>query len=848
MLFADRYAFRGELGRGSVGRVLQVADTREDGAPRAMKVVPPEEAARLRWEFELLASISHPNVAQVYELLRVGEAVGDPFRLGAGDAVLIEQYVAGETAERLADGLGGGVDDLVAFVVSTGRALARALSAIHAAGMVHGDVKPQNVIVPSDGDEAVLIDLGLARPPGQESRVGGTPGYMAPEAWQGERSVATDLYALGATLHRLLAGRPPGEDTQGRSVAEVVARALSRWRAGVRLPSGTPKALTHLLEALVEPEPAARPTSAREVMARLGAIAADLRGETTDPKGLVASAGAEDRPSPAERAMRVRALPFVGHGEALAALLEAIRGGGVVAVVGPHGSGRSRLVTEAIRAAQERRAEAEQSVATALRVESALPSDAIRHDAILHVQAADGVNVDEARGLVRAGELEGRRLSVVLERRTAPAGIERTVEVGRLEASGIAQLLSHALDGAAPSSDLVRAALDASGGLSGRLCRLLASGLAEDRDVARPEVLTELAGSDATGEEPTVPAAAREVAELVAVAGGELDPEDAVRALGSAGRFDLLVADGLATLTERGRLHLRADVASVLRARLDTEQRYALASRLDRARLPAEARPFVLAARGELEEAAEGFLAAVRHRRRLGSVEKAASLAVGALDDLTREPMPTAELAERVMELRLEHADALRALGRYPDAARAVEPVTSAAGHLLRAEIARLAGDAVGARDQAERARAAATGTDVRVRAETVLARLELDAGHLDQALEAAGRVRDEAVGEGLDTAAARALEVGALVHAARGELEETGRLASEAVGRARRAGDRASEARARSIAANVALRTGRVQAAARAHVDAFELAQASGEAHAAASFLVNVGLARLDA
>jgi serine/threonine-protein kinase PknK len=820
-----------------------VADTAEGNAPRAVKIVPPEEGARLRWEFELLAGIAHPSVASVHELLRVSEPVAEPFGLSVGEMALVEQYVPGEGADRAADALRSDLGARLSFVVRTGAALARGLSAIHAAGMIHGDVKPSNVIVDGDGEGVVLIDLGLARPPGFSSHVGGTPGYMAPEAWQGERTVATDLYALGATLHRLLTGRALGGTDDGRPISEIVTHALSRWRARPQLPEGTPSGLAHLIESLLSPEPLERPASARDVVGRLHAVAAEI-GEPMGVDADVASAGAADAATPAERAMTMRALPWVGDPEQLVRLTAALAAGGVVSVVGPHGSGRSRLITESIRSLQEQCADAERSVPTAIRTDASLPNAPIRHHAVLHVEAADTVGVREARGLARAAELEGGRLTVVLERRQPAEGADEEVSLGPLSDLQIGQILACAVRVSDPSTQLIAAARAASGALAGRLCRLLAAAMLDGRDPARASCYADLGGVAGAAAELTIPAAARGVAELVAVAGGQLDPDDAVGALGGSGRFDLLVADGLATLTDQGRLQLRGDLVPLLRGSMSSKRRRSLAAALDDATLGAEARAYVASAAGAVEHAAEGFLAAIRHRRRMGDPEGAVRLASDALLELAGQCSE-----ERSLHLRLELADALRARGRYAEARVALEGQGAAEACVLRAEVGRLGGDGDGPRGEVEAVLAGASaGPAVQARARALLARLCLDRGALDEALAHAEQARELATEEGLDAEAARAIEVAALVHLQRGELEVTGRLAAEAVARARRAGDRVADARARSIAAAVALRTGRVHAAARGQVDAFELAEAAGEAHAAATFLVNVGLARLDA
>src|SRR5262249_54199219 len=152
----------------------------------------PERLARFRREAELIALLQHPHVVQLYE---IGEHDGRPF-------LAMEYVVGGSLARRLGERVLAArpAAELI-------EAVARALQAAHAAGVVHRDLKPANILLDSDGRPR-LADFGLARQlddaaatlPGA---VLGTPSYMAPEQVAGsgaEVGPATDVYGLGAVL------------------------------------------------------------------------------------------------------------------------------------------------------------------------------------------------------------------------------------------------------------------------------------------------------------------------------------------------------------------------------------------------------------------------------------------------------------------------------------------------------------------------------------------------------------------------------------------------------------------------------------------------------------------------
>ncbi|MBX3272938.1 MAG: serine/threonine protein kinase, partial [Sandaracinaceae bacterium] len=307
-LLAGRYAYLSELGRGASGRVL-AAEDRVAGGLVAIKVVAGPEAEHLRWEARLLGSLAHESLARVYEVLTLVERVGPPWSLEPGAVALVEEHVEGATAGVAAAAIDDASERL-RFAVLVGGAVARALGAVHAAGLVHQDVKPGNVVVPTDPARARLIDLGLCRPPGHGRGVSGTLGFLAPEALLGERTAATDLYALGATLFALIVGRA-ALDTQGSRPG--VADALARRPSVEQLPPEVPLSARRLVGDLLADRPDARPESAREVALRLAALAQELGLEQPVDAGLSAA------PSGAERAARAGVRPLVGRDEELRA-------------------------------------------------------------------------------------------------------------------------------------------------------------------------------------------------------------------------------------------------------------------------------------------------------------------------------------------------------------------------------------------------------------------------------------------------------------------------------------------------------------------------------------------------
>jgi serine/threonine-protein kinase len=202
-------------------------------------------------EARLAARLSHPNIVAVYD---VGEEDGRPY--------IVMEYVEGETVADLLRGRGRlepGTAVALTLQVCAG------LETAHEAGLVHRDVKPQNLLVTPSG-AVKIADFGIARSVDgtrltQAGTVLGTAAYLAPEQAAGETvTAAADLYALGAVLYELLSGRPP---YVADSLAELVARQQEGAITPVRelapdVPAATEDAVMHALAR----DPQYRPPSA----------------------------------------------------------------------------------------------------------------------------------------------------------------------------------------------------------------------------------------------------------------------------------------------------------------------------------------------------------------------------------------------------------------------------------------------------------------------------------------------------------------------------------------------------------------------------------------------------------
>jgi serine/threonine protein kinase/tetratricopeptide (TPR) repeat protein len=408
---ARRYEVRRLLGRGGFGSVYEAYDELEDRAV-ALKLIRRDSAdprfiagpdsshqqdsriqvrrsvtrsfgtpgsgsvgdnlaAAFKDEFRLLTQLHHPNLATVHDFGRCVET--DSF-------FFTQELVRG--------------DDLSAFLRGASRELivelflqlARALDYIHALGLVHGDIKPTNVLVArgeADGQpQAKLIDFGLARmlrdpsdavqPPETEDEesitVLGTPGFSAPEKVKGQLTDArSDIYSLAATLYAAIRGQRP---FGGKNFREAL-RAQKDWRpelAGALLQQAGP-VVAELIGRMLEPEPSKRPQSARAIVLELlRREAAQLRDRSQSEQDrrefarvLVEHLPFVDRAHYSELLLDkaadvLRAAPDASESTPGSAVSSATRLRGrllrTVIVKAPEGMGKQRLVAELRREVQ----------------------------------------------------------------------------------------------------------------------------------------------------------------------------------------------------------------------------------------------------------------------------------------------------------------------------------------------------------------------------------------------------------------------------------------------------------------------------------------------------------------
>jgi serine/threonine protein kinase len=202
----SRYVLHDVLGRGAMGEVFH-GSVRESGAAVAVKVLKAELVAdtevvsRFVQERSILTSIDHPNVVRVIDLVVEGETLGIVMELVWGQD--LRRTLTEERTHPPAAAAG-----LIRQVLA-------GLTAVHDAGVLHRDVKPENILLDSYGDRVrvKLTDFGVARLTYGTSLTRttgliGTPDYMAPEtALAGTATSASDLYSAGIVLYELLAGR-----------------------------------------------------------------------------------------------------------------------------------------------------------------------------------------------------------------------------------------------------------------------------------------------------------------------------------------------------------------------------------------------------------------------------------------------------------------------------------------------------------------------------------------------------------------------------------------------------------------------------------------------------------------
>jgi serine/threonine protein kinase len=285
-----------EIGRGGMGIVYLARDITL-GRPVAVKCLPPELLAdrtirsRLEREARLLALLSHPNIAAIYE--RIDETEGTTY--------LILEYVPGPTLADLIAGGSLGLEEALSVACQT----AGALAAAHEHGIIHRDLKPGNIKITPEGEVKVL-DFGLAKAI-QEARshtqgstitepgrVMGTPAYMSPEQTAGDPvDHRTDIWSLGVVVYEMLTGTLPFQGATQQALAHSILQGEPQRLT--RLRRDAPMDLERMLSRMMQKDHLKRPESMKTVVEELQAMRRDT----------VTGASTSDRPP------SIAVLPFV---------------------------------------------------------------------------------------------------------------------------------------------------------------------------------------------------------------------------------------------------------------------------------------------------------------------------------------------------------------------------------------------------------------------------------------------------------------------------------------------------------------------------------------------------------
>ena len=273
------------VGGGSFGDVYRAHDTRLEREV-AVKLIPATRSgdadiADILREGRLLARVRHPGVVTVYDAQQIGHRVG-----------MWMEFVRGRTLEERLEQHGVCTP---AEAIDIGIELCRAVAAVHDAGLLHRDIKTQNVMRADDG-RLVLMDFGVGRElaDGAVTNVAGTPLYLAPEILRGQpATVSTDVYAIGVLLFHILTGSFP---VRAKLVAELQrAHETGNRQSLLAARADVPANLAAVIDRAVDPDPARRFGSASDLAGVLATVRPRVRSRRwmlAAAAGLVIAVGA----------------------------------------------------------------------------------------------------------------------------------------------------------------------------------------------------------------------------------------------------------------------------------------------------------------------------------------------------------------------------------------------------------------------------------------------------------------------------------------------------------------------------------------------------------------------------
>ncbi|MBA3397174.1 MAG: diguanylate cyclase [Deltaproteobacteria bacterium] len=268
------YQLRHEISRGAFGVVYRAEDLAL-GRQVALKLLRPDLARdtvfveNFRHEAATLARIRHPNLVQVYAFGVDGANVYFAMELVEGQGLDQRIHSARQRRRHMP----------IPEVLSIIDQVSDALEAVHRAGMLHRDVKPENVLFDRIHRRCVLVDVGIAVRRGEKNPAG-TPGFTAPEVFgSGREAPATDVYSLGALAYMLLTLQAPFGDASPIEVLEL--QAANRPRPLTEIRRDLSEDVDAVLLPTLDPDPAKRPQSARELAKALTSALQDATPRRT---------------------------------------------------------------------------------------------------------------------------------------------------------------------------------------------------------------------------------------------------------------------------------------------------------------------------------------------------------------------------------------------------------------------------------------------------------------------------------------------------------------------------------------------------------------------------------------
>ncbi len=786
-ILVGRYELQRRLGSGTEGSVWKARDLHGDGIPCAVKVQATALDPALA---RLLLSLDHPHVARTRDL----------GALPGGGSFVVMELVEGVALDAV-DDVGG--------VVRAGASVAGALEFLHGAGVVHGDVKPANIVV--RGDSAVLVDLGIARSSG-DAREGssGSLAFMSPEALFGAATPARDLYALGVSLVVALGkGHPWVEDpTDARAVLASLVRPAGTIRA--RVFDRVPAPLRTVLASAVAHDPADRPSSAGAFLRRWRLDSAEWLPATV----VDAAWTTDDETIPAAPRWRGGDAAARHVAEQLGRAATGDSAG--VVIVGPEGSGRRRLLEDAVRLARTDAAARGEVLAR----RDATPTSCERPTAFVMVDAS-AATLRLAADVVERSRRYGEAHPMVLVATSMEAVDDArlvVVERAALSTDALAALLGD-LHRAPVAAAVVRRWAEATGGWSGRVVGL-------SRELGPTAITT--AALPMRASTPGAPAPVGLGDDALRLLRRLALARDAVprEALHGDTALATLEARGL-VVSERG--GVRATAAAGRPEPGDGPAVGALAERLS-----------ALGAHG----AAARMFAWGGDRARASAATR---LALSDPEGSTDEQIGLLREAHAWVEPAWLHATwmaaALCRAGRHAEARAWTEGAGTPAAVLLHGEVLLRAGDREGARRWAEAHRSLAG--DVGVAGRVLEHRAALDRGEPPSADELGVTFAEATRPGGDELLAARVLELATL--SALGRDERDGAKGFCDAWAQRLGVHAARDPRLAGVRGLLAQRSGDLVGAAAAYRRAWESASRDGDARAAATYLMNLGAASLE-